>query len=349
VKQAWFGWAGRGRSAAFAVLLLAAAPGAGVVPATPTFESHWQDGRAELEGYRYHVIRYGEERRGTAVMIFVTEPFSEAKRVKVDDPRKNPKDTFEALKLNFVRDFQTGIYDYNTMTSLFVRSRDFAPAKIAFSSAEWCGQVYEEMLYERFHLADRYSSYFEDESQTERLTLQPNGLAEEELFVRLRDLRGDWLRPGEMRTFPFLPAAFYRRLTHRPLQWTQATLERGRNLEAVTVPAGRFEATRYTVRVKDGRQGSVWIERAYPHRVIRWEWTSSAAPSGHGWSPQEGLDSGELTGSARLRYWELHNPGDEKYLARIGLVPAPGGAQAPRTAPSRSSPPEPKSSSRRSR
>jgi 4-aminobutyrate aminotransferase-like enzyme len=46
------------------------------------FESHWQDGKAELDGYRYTVTRYGHARAGTAVMVYVTEPFSEAKRVK---------------------------------------------------------------------------------------------------------------------------------------------------------------------------------------------------------------------------------------------------------------------------
>jgi len=329
-----------------------AAPAQAPAPAAPTFESHWQDGRAELDGYRYTVTRYGQPRRGTAVMVFVTEPFSEAKRVKVDDPKKNPKDTFEALKLNFIRDFQTGIYDYNTITSLFVRSRDFSPVKIAFSCDEWCGQVYEEMIYERFHVADRYSSYFEDESQTERLTLQPNGITEEELLIRFRDLRGAWLRPGERRRVPFLASAFLRRLTHgRALQWGQATLERGRDAEAITVPAGRFETTRYTVRVENGPEGAFWIEQSYPHRVIRWEWRANPAAASGGWSPAEGLDAGELTGSARLKYWELHRPGDEKYLAQLGLVAGPGGAQAQgsRTAPSPSTPRAPASSKHHSR
>src|SRR6185295_3327862 len=39
------------------------------------FESHWQDGKAELDGYRYTVTRYGHARAGTAVMVYVTEPF----------------------------------------------------------------------------------------------------------------------------------------------------------------------------------------------------------------------------------------------------------------------------------
>ena len=322
----------RGARLAFLAAVMAATVGA-----APTFESHWQDGKAELDGYRYSVTRYGQLRQGTAVMVFVTEPFSEAKRVKVDNPAANPKDTFEALKLNFVRDFQTGIYDYNTMTSVFVRSRDFSPAKISFSSAEWCGHVYEEMLFGPREIADRYTSYFEDESADRRLNLTvkatgTKGMAEEELFVLLRDLRAEWLKPGEKRTVPFLASAFYRRLAHSPMLWNEAVIERSRGAGSVRVPAGTFETSVYTVSVAGVRDGKFWIEQAYPHRIIRWEWTPAAkrtgGEGGH-WSPGEALDSGELTGSARLSYWRLHNLGDEKYLKDLGLTAGPGGATVP--------------------
>src|ERR1043166_6066798 len=83
--------------------------------ADPEFDSYWHDGKAELDGYKFTISRYGQERKGQGVLVYVTEPFSESKRVKVDDPSKNAADAFEAFKLNAVRDFQTGIYDYNTM------------------------------------------------------------------------------------------------------------------------------------------------------------------------------------------------------------------------------------------
>ncbi len=47
------------------------------VSAKDPFSPHCHDGKAELDGYRLKVSRYGEQREGTAVMIFVTEPFSE--------------------------------------------------------------------------------------------------------------------------------------------------------------------------------------------------------------------------------------------------------------------------------
>ena len=111
----------------------------------PPFDAYWRDGKAELDGYRLTVERYGHTRHGRAVAIYVTEPFSRSKHVKLDDASKNPGDALDVLKLNLVRDFQTGVYDYHTILSLFANEADFAPVKVAFSSSEWCGQVYEEL------------------------------------------------------------------------------------------------------------------------------------------------------------------------------------------------------------
>jgi hypothetical protein len=311
--------------------LAQAAPATAPAPAEPSFEAHWQDGRAEISGYRYTVTRYGSQRSGQAVAIYVTEPFSESRRVKVDDPRRDPADTFEALKLNLVRDFQTGVYDYNTMVSVFVRSRDLSLAKLSFSSAEWCGHVYEELLFDRSGaVRQSLRSYFEGESTERALPAPPAAqgapgavpLVEDQLFVLLRGLRGELLRPGEKRTFAFLPGAIVRRLAHQPLSFTTAVIERAAAPEAVQVPAGRILADQYTVRVADGREGRFAIERAHPHRIVRWSFTSPVRAGG---GAGEASESGELTGTARLPYWQLHDNGHERYLKELGLQPLPPG------------------------
>lgn len=295
-----------------------------------TFESHWQDGRAEIDGYRYEVIRYGQQRLGQAVLIYVTEPFSESRRVKVDHPERTPPDTFEALKLNFVRNFQTGIYDYHTMVSLFTRSRDFSAVKISFSAGEWCGHVYEETQFERHRITDRLTSYFEGESAVRTLQIRKGGLAEDQLFVLLRDLRGGaFLEPGGRITVPFLPSPFYRRLGHRQIGWGSADIERLRRPERVQVPAGHFECDVYVVRVFDGREGRFWIEQAQPKRVVRWSWTPPASAAGR--MGRDGCDSGALTGSARIPYWQLNAEGNETYLRELGLNP--GAPRPPRVTP----------------
>ena len=274
------------------------------------FDSWWHDGKAELDGYHLTVSRYGQDRSGTAVMVFVTEPFSESRRVKVDDANANPSDTFDALKLNLVRDFQTGIYDYNTMVSVFVRTKNLEPVKVSFSSQEWCGNVYEEMIFRPKEVRGSYFSYFENESGPITLGWPKGGVTEDELFIALRGLRDDFLAAGEARTLPYLPGSFYARLTHHKQEWIQATITRAKEPQNVRAPAGDFTTTLYDVRTSDGRAGQFWIEAAYPHRIVKW----SLPPD---------VD-GELLGSQRLEYWKLHGEGDEKYLKELGL-PVPAG------------------------
>jgi hypothetical protein len=298
-------------------LLLAAA----TARAEPSFDEHWHDGKAELDGYLLTVQRYGHPRRGRAVMIYVTEPLSAQKHVKVEDAQKNPADTIDVLKLNLLRSFQTGLYDYATMESLFVRTDTLVPLKSAFSSTEWCGQVYEELDVRDAQLSARIASYFEGESSAAQLAIPAGGLLEDDLFIALRGLRGAFLRPGERRSIPLLGSAFYRRLAHKPLGWAPATIERLAQSETVQVPAGSYKVSVYLVRPVDGRVGRFEIEDAHPHRVVRWTWTAPPGAPALG-----GVDAGELTGSARLPYWNLHDPGDEKQLRLLGLPPPPSAA-----------------------
>lgn len=312
----------RWRLVAWVAAALAApgvSPGSAEAP-RPAFESHWQDGKAELAGYHYHVTRYGQPRLGRAVLITVTEPFSESKRVKVDDPAANPRDTFEALKVNVVRDFQTGIYDYNTMTSVFVRSRDMSLAKTSFTSAEWCGNVYEEILFGVGGVRQSLRSYFEGESGEHTLAARPGGVSEDQLFILVRSLRDDYLKPGEKRRLSLLPGAIARRLAHRPLEWIGATIDRASRPERVRVPAGTFLADIYRVTTDEGRTGTFWVESAYPHRIVRWAWTGAGRRE---WSRGEAAESAEMAGSARLAYWRLHGNGEESYLKALGLPPQP--------------------------
>jgi hypothetical protein len=286
-------------SLAMVVLVAAAVP-----VMAQDFSAHWHDGKAEVNGYRLTVSRYGQDRAGYAVMIFVTEPFSESKHVKVNDHTKNPADTFDALKLNLVRDFQTGIYDYNTMVSVFSRSSNFDPVKITFSSAEWCGHVYTELLFEKERVRISNSSYFEDESQTRLVPLKPGVVSEDNLFILLRGLRGDFLQPGQSKTIDYLPGVFFSRLTHKAVNPTRATVSRRAGFTDIEVPAGGFSVMVYDVET-DGRNGVFYVETEYPHRIIRWE----LAPD------TEGL----LTGSLRTKYWNLNHEGDEKYLEQLGI------------------------------
>ncbi|MSR65089.1 MAG: hypothetical protein EXS18_04835 [Verrucomicrobiae bacterium] len=275
--------------------------------ADPDFDSYWHDGKAELDCYKFTISRYGQECKGQGVLVYVTEPFSESKRVKADDPNKNPSGTFDAFKVNAVRDFQTGIYDYNTMVSTFVRSKDLTPVKVSFSSAEWCGHVYEELLFYPAKITGQYISYFEGESGPRNLSNDPKGILEDTLLIQLRSLRGEFLKAGEKKSFPFLPGVYYSRLAHKSLAWSTAEIERSAETQTIEVPAGKFVATVYTVKITDGRTGKFFVEQDWPHRIVRWSLLPDV--------------SAEMTGSARLDYWRLHNNGDDSYLKSLGIKP----------------------------
>jgi hypothetical protein len=285
------------------ILILAPGPAA----AEKGFGSWWYDGKAELNGYNLEVSRYGQTRVGHSVMIYVTEPFSESRRVKVDDHTKNPADTFGVLKLNLVRDFQTGIYDYNTMVSIFARDNTFEPVKLSFTSAEWCGHVYEELAFDEKRVHGNYFSYFDSESGVLDIGYPRGGVAEDNLFILLRGLREDYLQPGESRSVDYLPGVFHSRLAHEGMDWTKARISRSADTETVVVAAGEFDVFVYTIDIDGDRDGTFYIESAYPHRIVQW----SLLPD----------IKGELAGSARLSYWGLNGEGQESYLEDIGLGP----------------------------
>jgi len=83
------------------------------------FSDYWFSGKAELNSYDLQQSRYGEIRDGEVIFIFVTEPFSLSKQVKLDNSLDSDKDRVSVLKLNESRKFKTGIYDYSILTSTF--------------------------------------------------------------------------------------------------------------------------------------------------------------------------------------------------------------------------------------
>ena len=271
------------------------------------FWQHWGDGQAEVNGYRLTQPRYGAARTGTAVYVFVTEGFSDRLRVKSDPGRHPENEVYPVMKLNAVRDFNTGVYDYNVMTSTFLRVAPGWPvAKVSFSSQEWCGHVWHQIVPRDGRVGGVFHSYFDGEADGEEdLELPEGAVFEDALPVVLRGLSGDLLEAGESRVVPFLPSMLHSRLTHTPLAWTTARVTRSTETAELAVPAGTFEVTTFTVEVEDGRRLTFAIEVAPPHRLVR----------------QTGASGEELalTGSTRMAYWKLNAPGGEKYLEEIGL------------------------------
>ena len=298
----------------------APAPQAVAAAASPEFGDafwkQWGDGRGELAGYELETPRYGVLRHGTAVTIFVTETFSNLRRVKADPGRHPKSDEFPVMKLNLVQDFSTGIYDYNLMTSAFtalarVNARPTgSPAKVSFSAQEWCGHVYAQVLFDARYARFTAHSYFDTEADsTASLVLPNDALSEDALLAWARGFTAPVLAAGDSTDRPLLGSLRQARLLHQPLGVTQAHFKRAAATESITVPAGTFDAEVYTVTASAGRTWTFWVEPSDPHRILQWQCSDG--------------ERARLLGSDRLAYWKLNAPGGEQYLAKLGLTPRP--------------------------
>ncbi|HET8735298.1 MAG TPA: septum formation inhibitor Maf, partial [Pricia sp.] len=150
-------------------------------PLSDTFKKYWYAGEAEITSYRLQQARYGETRDGKAVLIYVTEPFLPEVQVKADEPHHK---NVSVLKLNATKKYLTGIYPYSIMTSTFYPVHDNQHAmKVAFSSQEWCGQVYAQ-LNNRDQFEVLSHSYFQGEAD-QHLKLEKT-ILEDELWNKIR-------------------------------------------------------------------------------------------------------------------------------------------------------------------
>ncbi|MEK6765191.1 MAG: hypothetical protein AABY49_03040 [Planctomycetota bacterium] len=98
------------------IVFLSYTPVAFSLPEEKDFHSYWYNYGAEITRFELEQSRYGEIHPGHAVLIFVTEPFLPDIQVKSDYETSRGK-SIPVLKLNFIKRFNTGIYDYSMMKS----------------------------------------------------------------------------------------------------------------------------------------------------------------------------------------------------------------------------------------
>jgi len=278
---------------------LPASPRAG---ASAAFWARWSDGRAELSSYRATVSRYGELRPAELVLIYVTEPLD--RRTWIKDDAAPAAERVTVLKLNAALRFQTGVYPYAVLTSVFApveRFRDeaFAPVKVSLSVQEWCGHVYQAIWPGDDRFTSQVMSYFAGEGERgEEVPTARGALYEDALPIQLRELDGPFAGGGDWRG-SLVPALWDARRTHRALRPVDATITRART-ERDGVAVSRF-----TLRYADVTR-SYDVEAGADRRLLGW--TSSSG------------ESASLVGTDRLAYWELNHTGDEAQRARFGAA-----------------------------
>ena len=272
-----------------------------ITTASPAFWKVWGDGKAELSGYTTTTTRYGAPREGRVVLIYVTEPMDRRNWIKDDTGDVPVNERVNVLKLNNVLKFQTGIYPYSVMTSVFapvdaLMPERFAPAKIAMSAQEWCGQVYQKVIPAPEAFASELRSYFHAEGDSDTtVTIPPGTLFEDALLIQLRELDGPFAR-GKSWAGSIVPSLWSQRKSHAALGPVTATIKR-EDATREGAPVTRF-TLKYASVVT-----TYDVEKAVPRRVLGW--TTS------------GGDEAKLLKTTRLPYWQLNGPGDEKYLKEL--------------------------------
>jgi hypothetical protein len=235
----------------------------------------WDDGKAEFCAYEVTWARYSHHFDGRALLILVKEPWAPDLNVKADQPRQ---DGFDVLKLNHVRDVPTGIYTYHQMASLFTRRDSGALQKIAATSSEACGVSTAEMVGGRLETR----SYFD--GQGDRSVPYPAGaLPEDGLPASLRDYVAG-KAPETLQVFPSLMAARFPDL--KPAAYRVEKKEAADGVE-IRLTSGPSVLT-YT------------FEKEAPYLLRRFE--------------REDGTVYRLAKCERIPYWEMHGPGDERWL-----------------------------------
>ena len=278
--------------------------------ASQAFWDRWGNGTAELDGYRIVMPRYGAPREGRAVLVYVTEPSDSRTWIKDDQGTTPSAYRVNVLKLNHILKFQTGIYPYSVMTSVFspvdaLYPERFAPARITLTAQEWCGQVYQSLRAKRRGFRHEIRSYFSAEGERETSVRVPRDTVyEDALWIQLRELDGPFA-DGKDWEGTLVPSLWRARRSHVPVRGAAATVRR-EDADRDGIPVTRFHVRYGTFsRTFD-------VEKASPRRIL-------------GWTTSDG-ERAELTGSTRLPYWKLNRPGDEAYLSKLGF-PVPGAAQ----------------------
>ncbi len=219
---------------------------------TSEFKAYWYEGNAEITSYELNQARYGEMRKGTAVMVYVTEPFLADKQVKAD---AHHPDNIQVLKLNATKDFLTGIYPYSIMESSFYPVHDYQHAvKVSLSVQEWCGHVYAQ-INNRDVFEVISHSYFENEAD-QNLSLEKTHL-ENELWNKIR-INPKNLPTGELKIIPSLE---FLRLTHKALKsyTANASLQENDSISTYSVSYPELERTL-----------SINFSKTFPYTIESW-------------------------------------------------------------------------------
>lgn len=273
------------------LFLLLLTPFIGMAQLSPTFKKHWFDGFAEINSYELTQSRYGQQRKGKAVLIFVTEDFLAKEQVKANQKSKT---TIPVLKSNRTKSFLTGIYPYSIMSSSFSSLKKKHPLiKTVASIQEWCGQSYLQLNAREKENTLVSHSYFEGEAD-QNLKL-PKTVSEDELWNLIR-LNPKNLPQGE---FILLPSLEIIRLNHIEAKAVKATAS--------------LEGGNYTLYIPSlQRSLSIHFDQNFPYTIEGWE-------EKYDHKGEQYTSTAKRIHTERRQYWQENNTASTRFRAPFKL------------------------------
>lgn len=252
-----------------------------------------------MNRYDLTQARYGEYRKGDAVLVFVAEDINTQSHVK-HDGTNGPKSP--VLKVNFNRKWWTGIYPYSTLMSVSAPVDGIAPAwKVSGSCEEWCGHTYMQLNRRSGGYEGIVHSYFPGEAD-QSWKIKPD-LLEDELWIRIRT-NPDQLPQGDIRVYPGLT---YVRLLHQDNSI--------RNAKGTLTQSGDMKT--YTLEYKDiDRVLSITFHAKFPYEIEQWEEKFMNPFGEKKWMTNKALRTHHMM----LDYWNRHSEGDASLRKDLGLI-----------------------------
>ncbi len=278
-------------------------------PSPEAFGSKWYQGKAELNRFTIEQARYGELRKGDAVLMFVTEDFRTDRFVKLEDYKgEGLAAAVPIMKMNFTVTFLTGIYPYSVMTSVFspVDTRRYPrPLKVSNSVQEWCGHVYGQFTYQDNRYRYESHSYFEKEAD-ETFDLE-DAILEDDIWVRIR------LNPGSLPkgVIRIIPGMMQARFLHRKPTVESAVADASEWFrDGDSLITYKIEYQTYQ------RELAITFRKAFPHDIVEFEGTYV---DGFGDRAKTLRTHAVRTHSIMLDYWTKNRNADSTYRKELGL------------------------------
>lgn len=272
------------------------------------WKEYWYEGNAELDHYDLTQMRYGQPRKGDAVLIYVTEDFLVDEQVKKEF---GDKPALSVLKLNFSKKFITGIYDYAIMTSIFTPvafRKHPATLKVTFSAQDWCGQTFSQMNLRNQKLNYETHSYFQ--AVGDRDTSIAATYFEEDLWTRIR-IEPQILPLGKI---DMVPSLEYIRLHHQELRPYKAVANLVLQVNDTSLE-GESEFYIYTLKYPElDRVLKIKCQNKFPFKILGWEEILHAS------NPAEAnKTTATLSNTLIVPYWKHNQKEDRAMRDSLGM------------------------------